>query len=116
MKVVQLAAQAVVPDLLPSSNAFLWGRHEWAATQGGETERRDGLARPLGEPVCQRRDRWRRLVKQMFGADGLRRSAAGIRGTQGLRHVAHPCNGLLRLCFTSVVVKRPHLSLTRRGI
>lgn len=78
MKVVQLAEQTVILDLLLSSNAFLQGTHKRVATQRGETEQRDGLARLVGEPVCQGKDRWRRLVKQMFGSDGLCGSAGRI--------------------------------------
>lgn len=74
MKVVQLAEGTVIPDLLLSSNAFLHG----TPTQSGEMEQRDGLALPVGEPVCQGGGRWRRLVKQMFGSDGLCGSAGRI--------------------------------------
>lgn len=37
---------------------------------------------------------------------GQRAGSGSIRGAQGLRNVAHPCNGLLRLCLASVAVKR----------
>lgn len=43
--------------------------------RGGETV--DGSAWPVGDTVCQSEDGWRRLVKQMFGSEGLCESRRG---------------------------------------